>query len=94
MNSRGEGRAVALSMVLRSHNPAWQLQRVSRQKREFANRPHVRRSVATRDFLKAATCPWGSKQLKVGPGRTRSAGGVLAVGHAAVARVLGVAESP
>lgn len=39
MISRGEGRAVALSMVLRNHNPAWQLQRVSRQKRKFANRP-------------------------------------------------------
>lgn len=43
MISRGEGRAVALSMVLRNHNPAWQLQRVSRQKRKFANRPHCGR---------------------------------------------------
>jgi hypothetical protein len=66
MISKGEGRAVAISMVLRRHNPTWQLQRISRQKLPFGYRPRCGRFVATCGFLKAATYSWGSEQLQLG----------------------------
>jgi hypothetical protein len=48
---------------------AWRLRLASGKFLPFSNRPHLRRSVATCDFLKADTCRWGLEQLILGQSR-------------------------